>query len=440
MHVLFTEGLADDEFLASECDGADELRARAMEWALPRAARATGLAEQDIVDFARLLAAGPAFVKVGPGAQRHADAGEGVRAAIMLPAVTGAWRHRGGGALVASAGVFPMPERAMARPDLRGDRPKRAVNMVQLGRALAGELDDGAPPITALLVYAANPMVVAPDTNAVRAGMQRDDLFTVVLEQFPTETALLADVVLPATTQLEHLDVVWSWGHQYLTLNRPAVAPRGQSRPNTEIFRMLAATMADVEPALRDDSLRDDDETLLATYLAAYPASVHDELFERGWVKWAPPPAKHPPKIALRSNVAASLGLGAVPIARDPDDDDRVVVLTPKSHHFLNSQFVNHERLRHMAGDPQVIVASSDATSRAIADGDRVRLRNEHGEVAVVATVSDDVPAGTVVLLSNWWQRDLPGGAAANALTGQDLADLGGAPILTPRAELLLAD
>lgn len=438
MHVLFTEGLADEPFLATECDGADELRARAMEWPPPRAARATGLAEPDIVDFARLLAAGPAFVKVGPGAQRHAGAGEGVRAAIMLPAVTGAWRHRGGGVLVESASVFPNPHDALARPDLRGDRPRRAVNMVQLGRALEGTLD-GEPPVTALLVHGANPMVVAPDSNAVRRGMQRADLFTVVLEQFPTETALLADVVLPATTQLEHLDVLWSWGHQYLTLNRPAIAPRGQSRPNTEIFRLLAAAMADIEPALADDALHDDDETLLATYLAAYPTEVGDELLEQGWVKWSPAPPADPPKIALRSGAAAALGLGAVPVARDPnpdDDDDRVVVLTPKSHHFLNSQFVNHDRLRRMAGAPRVAVAPADAISRSIGEGDAVRLHNEHGEVTAVAMLSDDVPAGTAVLLSNWWHGDLPGGAAANALTGQDVADLGGAPVLTPRASL----
>lgn len=436
MHVLFTEGLADEEFLASDCDGADELRARAMEWPVDRAARATGLRDQQIVEFARLVGAGPAFVKIGPGAQRDADAGEGVRAAIMLPAVTGAWRHRGGGALVASAGIFPFPEGDLARPDLRGDRPTRMVNMVQLGRALAGTLD-GEPPINALLVYSANPMVVAPDTNAVRAGMQRDDLFTVVLEQFPTETAMLADVVLPATTQLEHLDVLWSWGHQYLTLNRPAIATRGQSRPNTEIFRMLAAAMADIEPALGDDALHDDDETLLATYLAAYPEATRDELLEQGWVKWSPPPSEHPPKIALRSDAAVGLGLGAVPIARDaPDDDGRVVVLTPKSHHFLNSQFVNHERLMKMAGAPHAAIARADADARGIVEGDRVRLHNEHGVVDVTATISDDVPSGTVVLLSNWWQSQLPGGAAANALTGQDLADLGGAPIFTPRAEL----
>ena len=275
-----------------------------------RAAAATGLREEAIESFARLLAEGPTFLKIGPGAQRHADAGTGIRAAIMLPAVTGAWQHQGGGVLVHSAGAFAHPEAKMAKPELRGDRPQRNVNMVLLGRALAGTLDEHAP-LTALVVYNSNPAVVVPDSQSVRAGLARDDLFTVVLEQFPTETVSYADVVLPATTQLEHLDAMWSWGHYYLTLNEPAIAPLGESRPNTEIFRMLAATMADDDPRFADKGFADDDEALLATYLAAYPDDIVEQLRDQGFAKLAVP---------KRSGSKIKLSTGAMPApdGRDP--------------------------------------------------------------------------------------------------------------------------
>ena len=428
MHVLFAEGLADDAFLDEHTEGADELRARAAEWPLSRAAAATGLREEAIESFARLLAEGPTFLKIGPGAQRHADAGTGIRAAIMLPAVTGAWRHQGGGVLVHSAGAFAHPEAKMAKPELRGDRPQRNVNMVLLGRALAGTLDDNGP-LTGLVVYNSNPAVVVPDSASVRAGLAREDLFTIAIEQFPTETVSFADVVLPATTQLEHLDAIWSWGHYYLTLNLPAIAPRGQSRPNTEIFRMLAATMADDDPRFADKGFADDDEALLATYLAAYPDDIVEQLRDQGFAKLAVP---------KRSGSKIKLSTGAMPApdGRDPEPDDgRFTLLTPKSHHFLNSTFVNHGRLAHMAGGPRVRMAGPDAARLGIVDGATVRLRNEHGEVIVDAELGDDVLEGTLVLFSNWW-----GPAGPNSLTGQDvLADLAGAPIFSPRVELTVA-
>jgi len=427
MHVLFAEGLADDGFLAEHVEGEDELRSRAGEWPLQRASAATGLREEEIAGFARLLAEGPTFLKVGPGSQRHADAGTGVRAAILLPAVTGAWRHPGGGALVHSASAFAHPDAKMAKPELRGDRPQREVNMVLLGKALAGTLDEH-PPLSALVVHSSNPAVVVPDSRSVRGGLARDDLFTVVLEQFMTETASYADVVLPATTQLEHLDVLWSWGHYYLTLNLPAIAPRGQSRPNTEIFRMLAATMGEDDVVFRDKAFADDDEALLATYLASYPDDVVEQLRDQGFAK-----------VSKGRRTGSTIKVGGtrllVPDGRDlVPDDGRFTLLTPKSHHFLNSTFVNHARLAHMAGVPRVRMAASDAARLGIADGTSVRLRNEHGDVVVDAEPGDDVLPGTLVLFSNWWGR-----AGPNSLTGQDvLADLAGAPIFSPRVELVV--
>jgi len=264
----------------------------------------------------------------------------------------------------------------------------------------------------------------------VRAGLARDDLFTVVAEHVPTETVAYADVVLPATTQLEHLDVLWSWGHRYLTLNLPAVPPRGQAKPNSEIFRLLAAELGLSHPAFEDD-----DEALLATYLASYDDDTVTALREQGWVKITPR-ADTEARATLRNDVMTNFGLDPVPDADDADADDAFLVVTPKAHHFLNSTFVDEARLRHMAGDARVHVAPDDASRLAIATGDRVQVTSEHGAITAVADVSDDVLAGTIVVISNWWHRDYPGGLGANALTGQDLTDLGAAPQFTVAARL----
>ena len=241
-----------------------------------------------------------------------------------------------------SANTFPGRGSAMERPDLRPPgAPTRVVNQVQLGRALAGTYDDQGP-VAALCVANTNPAVVCPDSGAVLAGLAREDLFTVVLEQFMTDTARYADVVLPATTQLEHLDVVKSWGHRYLTLNRPAIEPRGQSRPNTEIFRMMAAALGLDHPALADS-----DDVLLATYLDGYDAETVAQLHEQGWVKVRPAEDART-KVMLRSEAMARMGLDPLPDAPDgpaPSDGspppggpaEPLLVLTPKSHHFLNS-------------------------------------------------------------------------------------------------------
>jgi anaerobic selenocysteine-containing dehydrogenase len=439
LHVIFAKGWEDAAFLAERTTGAEDLRARAAEWPVERAARATGLAEAAITDLAsRFANATSSFIKLGPGAQRHADAGQAFRAILCLPAVTGAWRHPGGGAHVHSAGTFRSRASAMERPDLRPpDGGTRVVNQVQLGRALAGTYDDLGP-IAALCVANTNPAVVCPESGSVLAGLAREDLFTVVLEQFMTDTARYADVVLPATTQLEHLDVVKSWGHRYLTLNRPAITPRGQSRPNTEIFRMMAAALGVDQPALADS-----DEVLLSTYLDGYDAETVAQLHERGWVKVRPAEDDRV-KVMLRSEAMARMGLDPLPDAPDgpppePGSDgpaDELLVLTPKSHHFLNSTAVNHQRLRVMAGEPSVLVAAVDADARGLDDGQLACLCSAHGSLTVPVHRSDDVLPGTAVLVSNWWPNDFPGGNGANALTGQDLTDVGGAPRFQVRARL----
>ena len=427
MNLIFSEGLEDHRFLAERCVGGDELRRRAAEWPIERTVAATGLAREDVERFARIYATTrPTFIKMGPGAQRHRDGGQAFRAVVSLPAVTGAWRDRGGGAHVHSAGGFPGDGAAMERPDLRPAGARRTVNMVRLGEAL--EPGNG---IGALVIYNSNPAVICPDTNRVLRGLAREDLFTVSLETTMTESAAFADVVLPATTQLEHLDVLWSWGHRYVTLNRPAIAPRGQSAPNTEIFRRMANVLG-----LHDGPLRDDDETLLATYLAAYPDDVRTELLANGYAKVTPRTVTGA-KATLRNDAARSAGVDPLPSAADASvPGEGLIVLSPKSHHFLNSTFVNHERMRKAAGTPVIAVAPVDALAAGLVDGDRARLDNANGEVIAPLAVDDRVLAGTALLLGNWWNGDFPGGRGVNALTNGELTDLGGAGVLTVRARL----
>jgi anaerobic selenocysteine-containing dehydrogenase len=427
MHVIFAEGLEDAEFLVTRTDGADDLRARAAEWPLDRTSRATGIAADQIAEVARLWAgARPGFVKLGPGANHQPNAGQAFRAVLALPAVTGAWKYPGGGAHVHSADAFPAKDDAMTRPNLRAQPASRTVTMTGLGDALTG---DG---IDALVVYNCNPAVVCPDTNAVTRGLARDDLFTVVLELMPTDTMAYADVVLPATTQLEHLDVLWSWGHYYLSLNRPAIPPRGDTLPNTEIFRRLATAMGYDEPELYED-----DEALVDTYLADCTAEQRAALDAHGYVKM-PVITAPDARVQLRSDTLAEIaGVDPLPQGEDfPEDVEGLILITPKSHHFLNSQLVNHERLRKAAGRALALVAPADAAMAGIVDGGPVVLTNEHGTLELDASVTDNVLEGTVVVLDNWWHRDVRRGPGVNALTGQTEADLGAAPVFTARVQI----
>jgi anaerobic selenocysteine-containing dehydrogenase len=252
MHVIFTEGLEDRDFVERHCVGGELLRQRVAEWTPERAAAITGLPASDIVQLAREYAATrPAVIRLSYGMQRHAGGGMATRTIACLPALVGAWRDVGGGLLLSTSGAFPFNYPALERPDLCPPGT-RSLNMVELGRVLA-EVDD--PPIKALVVYNSNPAAVAPDQTKVRQGLRREDLFTVVLEQFQTDTADYADIVLPATTQLEHWDLLKPYGHYYLALNRPAIAPLGESLPNSEIFRRLARRMGFTEPCFQDDDL-----------------------------------------------------------------------------------------------------------------------------------------------------------------------------------------
>jgi anaerobic selenocysteine-containing dehydrogenase len=339
----------------------------------------------------------------------------------MLPAVTGAWRDAGGG-LARSTQVYF--ETALRYP-ARGQRwRRRAFNMARLGSVLTDHGLD--PPIRALVVHNSNPAVICPDQNRVLEGLARADLFTVVIEQFMTDTARHADIVLPATTQIEHLDLGIAWGHLYLSLNRPAIAPLGQSLPNTEIFRRLAAAMGLDRPELRDS-----DETMIRQLLSSdHPwlrGITYEHLASNAWARLDVPPGYRPHADTSGSGgTTPRLVLGPLvyePGAETPHGDRDLsaryplALLTRKQHvGFLNASYGGFER--HLpTAPPSLQIHASDAAERKIGHGDQVRVFNDRGALTLAAAISDEVRPGLVAAPFGWWHRHAPEGRAVNALT-----------------------
>ena len=443
MHVIFRDGLEDRDFLERHTVGAEDVRARAGEWPPQRAAETTGLEASTIEAFARDYArTHPSAIRLNYGLNRHAGGGMAVRTVSCLPAVVGAWRHPGGGVLLSTSGAYPVNKEALERPDLVPPGT-RTLNMSQLGRILTDEALD--PPVKALYVYNSNPAAVAPDQESVRQGLLRDDLFIVVHEQFQTDTADFADILLPATTTLEHSDIHKSYGHLYVSLSRPAIAPRGECLPNTEVFRRLAARMGLDHPCLQES----DEDIARQAFHWDHPrmAGVTFERLEReGTVRLSVPEHWTPfaeggfptpsGKCELRSDGLAAEGCdpvaGFVPpresVQSAPDLAERypLALISPPAHHFLNSTFSAQPVFVRREGEAAVTLHPEDARARGIAEGDTVRVFNDRGAFQARARVSDAARRGVVVGLSIWWAKMCPGGRNANAVTGQDLTDMGG--------------
>ena len=427
MRAVVDAGLQDEDWCRSHTTGYDELLAVIGEWPLERAAATSGVPERDIARAGEEFAStSPALLRLGVGAQRHSGAPAAYRTMACLPALTGAWRHRGGGcSYIPTATASAIPDGGLARDDLRPG-PVRRVNMSQLGDALTSL----EPPVAALVVWNSNPAQIAPDQARVLEGLRREDLFTVVLEQFMTDTAAHADVVLPATTQLEHLDAVFSWGHHYFTLNEPAIEPLGESKPNAEIFRLLAARMG-----LDDPCFQETDEQMLASLFEGEPAGVTlDRVRERGWVKIDLGQGHTPHADGGFGTASGKLELQAEydPPAEVADEELAkrfpLALVTPKTHLYLNSTFPNLARQHGAQPAPLLVVHPFDAEPRGITDGSRVRVWNDRGSFEVDAHVSDDVRPGVLVAPMGWWKKDWPSGLAAQATTSQRLTVLGEAP------------
>jgi anaerobic selenocysteine-containing dehydrogenase len=451
MHVLWRDGLTDDDYLNRYCVGAEPLRRRALdEYPPEKVARITGLEKADIEKLAREYGTTPpAFIRLNYGLQRHGGGGMAVRAITCLPALIGSWRLAGGGALLSTSKLYPFNADALERPDLI-PRGTRTVNMSQLAEALLGELP--GPPVRALYVYNSNPAAVCPDQARVLGGLRRQDLFTVVHEQFQTDTADYADILLPATTQLETFDIHGSYGHLYVQVNEPAIAPLAEAKSNTETFRLLAERLG-FEPEIfqvSDEQLAE--EALTLNGATAYPPREGfvgislDRLKREGPVRLNVPQDYTPfaqgnfgtpsGKCELYSATMAKMGLDPLPCYTPPHEDPQtrpdlaarfpLQLLSPPVPAFLNSTFVNVASLRQLAGEPTVEIHPADAAARQISSGQWVKVFNDRGTFQAKAQVGETVKPGVVVSQGIWWNRFTPDGVNCNTTTSTKLTDLGG--------------
>ena len=448
MHVVFAKGLEDREYLEQYTLGHEDMRIRAAEWTPERTAEVTGIDATRIIALAeRFGRAKAAFIRVNYGLQRHAGGGMAVRTIACLPAVAGHWRRAGGGVQLSTSANFTFNKAALERPDL--GPPARTINMIRLGDALTMEdAGVGGPPVKAMIVYNSNPAAVAPDRNAVLRGLAREDLFTVVIEHFQTDTADWADIVLPATTQLEHWDIHFAYGHHYVSLNRPAIAPIGEAKPNSEIFRLLAERMGMSDPMMRDDDL-----TLIRQALATESPKLQGVTFERllehGWVRLNVPTPFLPyaggkfstpsGKCEFYSARLAEMGLDPLPtyippyesVEREPALVARypLTLISSPAHTFLNTTFVNVTSLRRQAHEPEVLLHPADAERRGIAIGAMVTVRNDRGAFLAKARVEPGIREGVAWAPSIWWAKLSADGANVNQTTSQRITDMGNGPV-----------
>ena len=441
MRAVVDAGLQDEEWCREHTDGYDELLERLGDHSVERCAEVCGVDAEAIarvgVEFAGTQ---PALLRLGVGAQRHKGAPVAYRTIACLPALVGAWRHRGGGcSYIPTATAAAVSSHPLERVDLRPG-PVRRINMSQLGAALTDPQLD--PPVKALVVWNSNPASIAPDQNRVLEGLRREDLFTVVLEQFMTDTAMHADVVLPATTQLEHLDVVFSWGHHYLTWNEPAIEPLAEAKPNTEAFRLIARRLGFQHPCFHES-----DVELVEELLHSPPPGVSVAgLRERGWAKidLGQGPTPHAEGGFVTKSGKLELHPEYEPPAEVADKELAarfpLALITPKTHLFLNSTFANQARQHSAQPSPEVVVHPDDAASRGVEDGVMVRVFNDRGDFACAARVSDEARPGVVVAPMGWWNSDYPDGRASQATTSQELTELGEAPTFNDnRVEIEIA-
>ena len=441
MHELIKNDWLDHDYLAQYTLGWDLLVERALKWSPERAADVCGVNADQIRSLAKDYGASvasrePVAIRMNYGLQRVHGGGNAVRLIASLPALVGAWRHRAGGVLLSSSSSFPVQKAVLQRPDLLGSRTPRSLNMSTIGDDLLRPASAAfGPAVEALIVYNSNPVAIAPDSAKVVQGFARGDLFTVVLEHFQTDTADYADYVLPATTQLEHWDVHSSYGHTDALLNRPAIAPLGEARPNTQIFRELAARMDFADPCFADDDL--------ALCRQAYGEAVDfEELLTNGFATLPMPEAPFAQggfptpsgKCEFFSARLAARGFDGLP-GHVPNHEAfatsaqyPLAMISPPARNFLNSSFVNVKSLRDLEVEPLLEIHAEDAAARGIQSGDIVRVFNARGEYRCKATISPRARPGVVNGLGVWWRKLGLSGTNVNQLTSQKLTDLGGGP------------
>lgn len=469
MHVIIEERLYDADYVARYTTGFEQLRAKASEYTPQRVAEWTGISSDDIVRLAREYArTRPAAIRLNYGIQRSENGGSAVRAVCMLPCLIGAWKDVGGGLQLSVSEGYKLNRDALQSESLQ-PKPRRIVNMVELAKAL-NELSD--PPVKALYVYNSNPAAVAPDHNAVLRGLKRPDLFTVVHEQFLTDTCDYADIVLPATTFFEHKDLQTAYGHYFLQISEQAIEPLGECRSNVETFRALAKAMGFDEPEF-DQSVDEMIDVALASGHPHLKGIDRARLEREGHVRLSLPVPMRAASVAAGASSAAGPNAGASETKREQQYPpykpfatgfatpsgkaefyseklkaqglDPVVTFTPpresrhveaakkfplellarKCDNYLNSTFCNVPAVQKLEDPNRLEIGAADAEKRGIADGDRVRVFNYRGEIFLTAAVDGKTPAGVVAAYLNW-AKLTPGGQNINVLTSDRLSDMGG--------------
>jgi anaerobic selenocysteine-containing dehydrogenase len=451
MYVMVQERLHNPGWIAAHTLGWDALLERILQFPPERASHITGVPVETIVDLARDYATTtPAMLRVSDGINRHSNGGQTVRTLACLPAITGQYGIQGGGLMYSTSDWLRWnAESVTHRQDPACPPAPRTLNMNRLGSLLTGEAD---PPIYALYVYNANPAASAPNAGKIAAGLMRDDLFTVVHELFETETARYADIVLPATSQLEHVDLHKPYGHLSLQYNMPAIAPLGEARSNWDVMRLLAASMGFNDAWLQEDA-REVIRNVLAATSRTNPLIADislEQLESQGTVPLAIPPENRVPfadgnfstpsgRVEFYSARAAEKGYDPVPGWQEEAESgipatstthasatDRLPLLCPAAHHFISSTFGNLERLRTKEGRPTLRIHPLDAVSRGIQNGQMVRISNERGECRLVADVTEDVRPGVLATTTVWWPKHSSDRRNVNWTTSDRLADFNG--------------
>jgi anaerobic selenocysteine-containing dehydrogenase len=442
MHVLIAENLQDIDYIEQFTIGYEQLKQRVKEYSPAVVAKLTGISAEKIIQLARDYATiKPSVIRLNYGMQRHAGGGMAVRTIACLPALIGAWRDAAGGILLSTSGTYGVNTQALQRPDLIWNNP-RTINMSAIGDALL----QADPPVRALYVYNSNPVAVAPDSGKVIAGFAREDLFTVVHDSFQTDTADYADILLPATTQLEQVDVHKSYGHLYALANNQAIAPLAEAKANSEVFRLLAARMGFTDTCFQES----DDDIACNAFLPEHKSmqGISWETLKReGWQRLSvdkkfapfanggfPTPSG---KCEFYSETLKAQGHDPLPTYTRPRESLQsspalakkypLAIISPPARNFLNSTFANLPIFLTEEKEPHLEIHPIDAAARNISDGDLVKIFNDRGSFSVKAKITDKARQGVVIALSIWWKKLSPDGRNANEVTSQALTDLGAA-------------
>jgi anaerobic selenocysteine-containing dehydrogenase len=431
MHVLFAENMVDNDFMKQYTLGHEELREHVVQYDPLSVSHITGVEVEDIYKLARMYGqTSPSFVRIGNGPQHHDNGGMFVRTVSCLPALTGQWLVKGGGAIKGNSGYLATNSMSLQRPDLLKNKNTRSINMNLLGEAL----QSADPPVKSLFIYGTNPAVVAPEGNKVRQGLEREDLFTVVHDLFLTETAKYADIVLPATSSFENTDIYTSYWHHYVQLQQPVIEPYGESKSNVEVFRLLAKGMGFTESVFEDSEADMIAQTLYNQNNPYLQGINYQSLAEKHYLKAAVKPlfpgklATPSGKIELYSEQMARDGYPPLPtyIPLSGDGEHRYQFVPGPNHNFLNSTFSNNPA--HVIlekEEPHLHMNLQDAEMEGIEEGERVRVWNGRGECRLKVKIGDNVLPG-VVVTQGLWSEEKGTMQLVNSLTPDRLADMGG--------------